>query len=110
MAFFYKLIIRQILKTSFFTFSRWFYHLLIQFFSAGSGILAEALFEEEIRDIKVSAEHTDVTLLSSQNENTTIEPTGSNGYHQLSAELKDKQLTIKVTSESSCPNHPRSKE
>lgn len=70
-------------------------------FSSDSGSLEETLFEEEIRDIQVSAEHADVVLLSSQNENTAIKLTGSNGNHQLSTALNETQLTINVISDSS---------
>ncbi len=74
---------------------------LFTIFPAGSGSLEEALFEEEIRDIYVSAEHANVTLLSSQNENTKVELDGNNGKHQLLTTLQDTQLTIEVISRSS---------
>lgn len=77
---------------------------LFNIFSTGRGSSEEALFEEKIRDIQISAENADVTLLASQNENTSIELTEGHGSHELSTTLKATQLTVEVTSESSIIN------
>ena len=65
-----------------------------------SGNSQEAFFDEEIRDIYISAENADIVILPSENESTAIELSGNNEGFNLSTDLDRNQLTVDISSTS----------
>ncbi|MGH2318449.1 DUF4097 family beta strand repeat-containing protein [Planococcus sp. SE5232] len=78
--------------------------LFVNAFTAGNKRSETMLFEEEIRDIFISAENADVTVLSSENESTAIELSASSDDFNLSTSLEGTELTVKVSETSSFLN------
>ena len=76
--------------------------LIIFLFNAftASSSSQEAFFEEEIRDIYISAENADMVIRPSENESTAIELSGNNKDFSLSTDLDRNQLTVNISSTS----------
>ncbi|WP_394120158.1 DUF4097 domain-containing protein [Planococcus donghaensis] len=78
--------------------------LFVNAFTAGNERSENMIFEEEIRDIFISAENADVTVLPSENGSTTIELSASSDDFNLSTSLEGTELTVKVSENSSFLN------
>ncbi|WP_298825829.1 DUF4097 family beta strand repeat-containing protein [uncultured Planococcus sp.] len=78
--------------------------LFVNAFTAGNEHSENVVFEEEIRDILISAENVDVKILPSENESTTIKLSESNDDFNLSTRLEGTELTVEVSETSSFLN------
>lgn len=75
--------------------------LFVNAFTAGNERAENMIFEEEIRDVYISAENADVTILPSQDESTAIELAASNDDVNLLTNLEGSELTVEFSESSS---------